>query len=192
MSAASSISQWEHWRMNLNETAPQGARVSRADGTAVECDLSRNPKGDWRGGAAWMAVAREPMSLDYNSDRFECDVAPPGTVICFSVDLLPGSDGWPRGCEHVTKVTAESDFACPQGGTRLTWPVRPDADDFMDPWLPDDPNERPAAAALLAYWKAVTGDPVSRGALMNSKSRLWRLARDMAGAMERDALARLG
>jgi hypothetical protein len=173
--------------MNLNEPAPHGARISRADGSAVECDLSRNPKGDWRGGAAWTAVAREAMRLDYGSDRFECDSVPPGAVICFSVPLLPGSDGWPRDLGAVTSVTFESDFACPRGGSRLTWPARPDDDDFLDPWLPDDPGERPGAAAILGYWKAVNGDPVSRGALMNSKSRLWRLARDMADAMERDA-----
>ena len=170
-----------------NESAPQGARISRADGSAVECDLSRNPDGDWRGGAAWRAVAREGMRLDYSSDRFECDSVPPGTVICFSVDLLPGSDGWPRDYGHAIRVTASSDFACPHGGTRLTWPVRPDGDDFLDPWLPADPDERPDAPALLAYWKAANSNPVSRGALMGSKSRLWRLARDMADAMERDA-----
>ena len=30
--------------MNLNETAPQGARISRADGSAVECDKAGAPK----------------------------------------------------------------------------------------------------------------------------------------------------
>jgi hypothetical protein len=176
--------------MNLEEAAPQGARISRADGSAVECDLSRDPEGGWRGGAAWRAVAREAMRLDYGSDRFECDSVPPGAVICFSVELLPGSDGACKGDwaeAGLTRITFGSDFACPHGGNRLTWPVRPADDDFLDPWLPGDPDERPGAPALLAYWKAASGDPVSKGALMGSKSRLWRLARDMAGAMERDA-----
>lgn len=173
--------------MNIDETAPRGARISRADGSAVECDLSRSPAGDWRGGAAWNAVAREAMRLDYRSDRFECDFMPPGAVICFSVPLLQGSDGWKWDDGGLTKgVTVTSDFACPAGGTRLTWPVRPDGDDFLDPWRPEDPHEHPAEPALLAYWKAVNSDPVSRGALMNSRSRLWRLARDMAEAMERN------
>jgi hypothetical protein len=138
-----------------------------------------------------MAVARESMRLDYNSDRYECDFAPPGTVICFSVDLLPGSDGWPRAADiPVLGVTLTSDFPCPQGGARLTWPVRPGGDNFIDPWVPDDDTALiPAvpAATLLAYWKTVNSDPVSRMLLTENKPRMWRLARDMAAAMERDA-----
>lgn len=111
---------------DLNGTAPQGARIRRADGSAVECNLTRYPPGDWRGGATWKAVARENIHLDYNSDRYECDSVPPGVVICFvvspNVTLLPDG-GWAR--LMTGGVVYESDFACPEGGTDLTWPTRP-------------------------------------------------------------------
>jgi hypothetical protein len=105
---------------------PQGARVRRAGGTAVECDVQRGRPSSFYGGyEIWNAVAREPMSLDYNSDRFECDLVPPKSVICFSVDLLPGGDGWPGDVEGVERATFGSDFPCPEGGTGLAWPARP-------------------------------------------------------------------
>ena len=109
------------------EDAPQGARIRRADGSAIECDLARYPDGDWRGGATWKAVARESIQLDYDGDRFECDTVPPGAVISFGVELLPGGDGYGSAAatERVTKVEYEADFACPEGGTGLTWPTRP-------------------------------------------------------------------
>lgn len=109
-----------------SEAAPQGARIRRADGSVIECDLTRYPRGDWRGGAAWKAVARENVRLDYDGDRYECDSVPPGAVICFivstNVPLLPDGS-WdvrtPGGVVH------ESDFACPDGGTGMTWPTKP-------------------------------------------------------------------
>jgi hypothetical protein len=110
-----------------SETAPQGARIRRADGSTVECDVRRGRDwGFYRGYARWEAVAREAVRLDYDRDRFECDTVPTRTVMCFHVDLLPGGDGWPRADEGwVTKVTETRDFPCPEGGTGLMWPTMP-------------------------------------------------------------------
>lgn len=129
--------------MELNETAPQGARIRRADGSAVECSLTRYPRADRRaGGAAWKAVARESIRLDYDGDRFECDSVPPGAAVCFvtspNVPLLPDGSWAERATGGVVQ---ESDFACPEGGTGLTWPTRPKplpADRESRPWLPGE------------------------------------------------------
>jgi hypothetical protein len=112
---------------DIDETAPQGARIRRADGSAVECDLTRYPRGDRRGGGAtWKAVARENVRLDYDGDRFECDSVPPGAVISFTVSpnvpLLPDG-GW--AARPAGGVVYESDFACPEGGAGMSWPTRP-------------------------------------------------------------------
>ena len=107
--------------------APQGARIRRADGSVIECDLLRYPGRDWAGGEAWTATAPEGVLLDWDGDRFECDSVPPGSVVCFVVPLLPGSDGWPHDLGAIKGVTLESDFACPEGGTGMTWPTRPES-----------------------------------------------------------------
>lgn len=110
----------------IGETAPRGARIRRADGSVIECDLRRYPGRDWAGGAAWMATAPESVLLDWDGDRFECDSAPTGSVVCFAVPLLPGADGWPHDLgADIKGVTFESDFACPEGGTGMTWPTKP-------------------------------------------------------------------
>jgi hypothetical protein len=82
-----------------------------------------------------MATARESVLLDYDGDRFECDAVPPGVVICFVVPLLP-DESWD---ERTTGAEYESDFACPEGGTGLTWPTRPQpvpASRADYPWTP--------------------------------------------------------
>lgn len=111
------------------EIPPQGARIRRADGSTAECDLRRGRASAFYGGyAVWEAVAREAILLDYDSDRFECDMVPPRAVISFIVPLLPGSDGGRKGDwaeERITGITLTSDFPCPEGGTGLTWPTRP-------------------------------------------------------------------
>jgi hypothetical protein len=125
---------WQDERMGENseqsrEIPPHGARIRRADGSAAECDLRRGRTSAFYGGyTVWEAVARDAIRLDYDSDRFECDTVPPGTVICFVVPLLPGSDGTRKGDwagERIAGVTLTSDFPCPDGGTGLTWPTRP-------------------------------------------------------------------
>lgn len=56
------------------------------------------------------------------------------------------------------------------------WPAK-------DPWQPDDPEKPPAAAAVLAYWRAANESPRAQQHLRSDPQRLWRLARDLADAL---------
>jgi hypothetical protein len=58
---------------------PGGARVRRPDGTAVECDLVRDPARDADGYTAWIAVPREPLTPE------------PGTLVVEAYGLQPST-----------------------------------------------------------------------------------------------------
>ena len=53
-----------------------------------------------------------------------------------------------------------------------------------DPWEPGDPDEFPAAGALLAYWDLANSGGQSQRHLVGDPWRLWRLARDLATALK--------
>lgn len=73
------------------EAVPEGARVRRGDGSAVECDMLRDRDGDRDGCAMWLAVAREPFEFDPGGDHLEVDMLPGRTIIGFRLPLaLPG------------------------------------------------------------------------------------------------------
>jgi hypothetical protein len=60
----------------------------------------------------------------------------------------------------------------------------PMPDGGFDPWLPEDPDEPPNPRALLAYWKTANDSPTGQRRLVADRWRLWRLARDLAGALD--------
>ena len=53
-----------------------------------------------------------------------------------------------------------------------------------DPWEPADPDEVPDPGALLAYWKTANESPAAQQQLVSDGWRLWRLARDIATALD--------
>jgi hypothetical protein len=60
---------------------------------------------------------------------------------------------------------------------------KPDASEF-DPWAPEDPDELPDPRTLLAFWEDANRTPAAQQRLVADRWRLWRLARDLAGALE--------
>jgi hypothetical protein len=54
----------------------------------------------------------------------------------------------------------------------------------IDPWEPEDSDELPDPATMVAYSKAENQSPAAQQRLVGDQWRLWRLARDMASALE--------
>jgi hypothetical protein len=55
----------------------------------------------------------------------------------------------------------------------------------IDPWEPEDPDEDPAPEVLLAYWENVNSSEGLQRWLVADPWLLWRLARDLAGALRK-------
>jgi hypothetical protein len=58
-------------------------------------------------------------------------------------------------------------------------------DSTLDPWESEDPDELPDAPALLSYWRTANRSEAAQQELVADRWRLWRLARDMADALDR-------
>lgn len=58
-----------------------------------------------------------------------------------------------------------------------------------DPRMPEDPEELPDPHALLSYWQTANRSEATQQRLVADRWLLWRLARDMADALDRASTA---
>jgi hypothetical protein len=58
-----------------DDAPPEGVRITRADGSVIECDVLRDPGAGRDGCARWIAVPRSPFTSG-PGDSLEVDVLP--------------------------------------------------------------------------------------------------------------------
>jgi hypothetical protein len=102
---------------------------------------------------------------------------------------MPGSVDKARSAlddQACGEYPADPDATCwyyPQSEAR--WPGRMTSDMAeFDPWQPEDPDELPEPRTLLAYWETANRNPDAQKRLVADRWRLWRLARDLATALQ--------